>query len=133
MRARSVLAIADTDDAGTITARQEIAMGSKRKEEGGRECARPSSCRLLGRNNHKQTLNRKHTSSLSVPDSRRQSVSASPKAPLDAAVYAALIDSLVRPRTDTLLVSDSTIAFSVPPGGFARLRIQFDSMPPGLP
>jgi hypothetical protein len=62
-----------------------------------------------------------------------QSTPARTKAPLDAAVYAALIDSLVRPKSDTLLVSDSTIVFHAPTGGVARWRVQFDSIPPDLP
>lgn len=52
--------------------------------------------------------------------------------PVEAAVYAALIEALVRPQADTLVFSDSTIAFPVPAGGFRRLQPQFDSMPLGL-
>ena len=57
------------------------------------------------------------------------------KAFQDTAIYAALIEALVRPRGDTLLVSDSTIAFRAPPviGRVSPWRIQFDSIPSALP
>lgn len=51
----------------------------------------------------------------------------------EAAVYAALIEKTITPRSDTILLVDSTVAFTVPAGGFQRLQPQFDSLPDGLP
>ncbi len=54
--------------------------------------------------------------------------------PSEAAVYAALIDSLYQhPLPETLLVSDSTLTICVPRGGAASWRAQLDSIPSGLP
>lgn len=49
-----------------------------------------------------------------------QSTPARTKAPLDAAVYAALIDSLIRSKADTLLVERKEITY--PFSGFRRRR-----------
>lgn len=52
----------------------------------------------------------------------------------EAAVYAALIDSVyTRPVPDTLLLGDSTVDFHAPRGGIPTWRTQFDSIPGALP
>ncbi|MEO9225264.1 MAG: hypothetical protein ABI328_02700 [Gemmatimonadaceae bacterium] len=51
----------------------------------------------------------------------------------EAAVYAALLESVAPWLPDTLVVGDSTLQFRIPRGAVHEWQTQFDSMPTALP